>query len=137
MSSYFMEEYHFWTLMGGSQTARRTLSYNRDGYTIVMSKGEIDGSDGGRSGYLTEDAAESEMNATQFTLTVNEEAVAGDDVGEKHVEQLDDDYWHIVQDFHIDVEKGKTYIIKGKTTQGGDFVAEGTLKLKITSWLIF
>jgi hypothetical protein len=130
MSSYFMDEYHFWTLMGGSANASRTLSYNSDGYTIVMSKGEDEGEGDGVTGYATQSKA-AEDNSV-FTLTVDGVEVSGEN---RDVEQLDDGAWHVVEDFHIDVQKGKTYTIKGKTTEGGEFVAEGTLKLKILSGL--
>jgi hypothetical protein len=136
MSSYFMNEYHFWSLVGNGGSATKTLSYDSRGYTIVMSKGEHEDHGDGVTGYASEDGARAAMGSTDFTLTVNGEAVTGDDVGEKHVEQLDDDYWHIVQDFHISVERGGRYEIIGKTEYGGPTIT-GTLNLRITSWLIF
>ena len=135
MSSYFMNEYHFWSLVGNGGSASKTLSYDSRGYTIVMSKGEDDGEDDGVTGYSTKADAESAALNTTFTLTIDGQVVTPE--GENHVELLNDNAWHVVQDFHMNVDKGETYTIKGKTTEGGDFVAEGTLKLRITSWLIF
>jgi hypothetical protein len=134
MSSYFMNEYHFWSLVGNGGSASKTLSYDSRGYTIVMSKGEDDGEDDGVTGYATEEKARADMNSTVFTLTIDGNSINGED---KSVARLNDNAWHIVEYFPIPVARGETYTIKGKTTEGGDFVAEGTLKLRITSWLIF
>jgi hypothetical protein len=134
MSSYFMNEYHFWSLVGNGGSATKTLSYDSRGYTIVMSKGEHEDHGDGVTGYASEDGARAAMGGTVFTLTVDGNSITGED---KSVARLNDNAWHVVEYFPIDVEKGKTHILKGKTTENGDFIAEGTLNLRITSWLIF
>lgn len=132
MSSYFMDEYHFWSLVGNGGSASKTLSYDSRGYTIVMSKGKDDGQGDGVTGYPTQ--SEAEEDDSEFTLTVDGVEVTGTN---RDVEKLNDGAWHVVEDFHIDVEKGKTYTIEGRTDFEGGGSVSGTLKLRITSWLIF
>ncbi len=71
-----------------------TLIYKSGGYTIVMSRG-IHGEK------LTKEEAEDLKNTTSFTLMLDDEAVAGRDIGVDELGFMKRDGWHVVEYFDL------------------------------------
>jgi len=106
--------YYFYSWAVDDEEPAYELTYRKDGYTIIMSRG--------RGGFdLDKGEAEGLIGYTEFTLKLNDEEL--EPIDEKSVAKLDNG-WHVVQTFKTGTLSRGTYTLEGTSILTGE--DEGT-----------
>ncbi len=98
-------------------TSTYRLRYRSDGWTIMMTLGEVDD-----EGFKTAAEAQSYIEETTFTLTVDGQPIEPE--GDKGVEQLTGTLWHVVEAYHVTLDSGEHKVFGTTTVDAKGFFAK-------------